>query len=811
MKTFNSWLIFGVLFCLSFSVQAQLNYDTVLVKQAGSGMVLTKINETTHPWAIQVLTIDLKNPYVNLETVKAKNLLEGLERTSQMALRSDSTQNKVVGAINADFFGGTGIPINMQICNGEIVRKPNGLSTFGINKQNEPVIMRPVLTGKIKGKNAELAINTINATRNANELVLYNSFMGSGTETNAYGTEISCIPITPWVVNDTVWVKASAIEENTGNMSLSKGMAVLSGHGTAADFLSNNVAIGDTLAIILSTDAGPKQLTQLIGAYPRIIKDGENYVDQGYAEEGGPSHTYERHPRTAVGFSADSTLVYMVTVDGRQASSVGMTLPELADFMVMIGVSDAVNLDGGGSTTMVVNHQIENSPSDATGERNVSNALMAISTAPEGTLNYIKLYPNPLKIRYGSQGAITLNAYDQYDNLLTIDTSLVEYSTTGDAGTLINEQFFAANGTETQGTLTANYQGFSDAIAIAVIPLDTLWIEAEATVTDSIRPVQLRAFSTNLNTTDFELLPELVTWEVSDTKIGSVNKDGVFTGLKTGFTTITAYAGERTATLQIEVKIIRDFILLDNMETPESWTVTTEFMDSVKLQFCESPKTEGNGSMQIFYQFTNMGRVPSFTIAKTMDTEGFPDSLWIDARFDGENQRVSYQLFNQSNSNVLSYSAITNPQKFRLTGSEIPMQAMADYPMQLQAIKVEFMKNEAWEANATYSGTIYLDNLRISYPGHTPIVVSIEPEIPDNEELLLFPNPASNQVFCQLSKSNITLATFRVFDLNGKQLLNIPNTKGQVSISTENLQSGIYLIQCVLENQVLTKKLVIQH
>ena len=89
---------------------------------------------------------------------------------------------------------------------------------------------------------------------------------------------------------------------------------------------------------------------------------------------------YEKfNPRSAVGFNQDSTKVYFVVVDGRQSNlSVGMTLDELANLMLSIGAHNAVNLDGGGSSTLVIHNEVVNSPSDAGGERSVANALFAV-------------------------------------------------------------------------------------------------------------------------------------------------------------------------------------------------------------------------------------------------------------------------------------------------------------------------------------------------------------------------------------------------------------------------------------------------
>jgi hypothetical protein len=100
------------------------------------------------------------------------------------------------------------------------------------------------------------------------------------------------------------------------------------------------------------------------------------------------AHQQARHPRTAVAVTARGTLLF-VTLDGRQARSKGMRLDELARELVALGATEAVNLDGGGSTTMVVNGVVRNSPADGY-ERAVSDALLIFSVAGAERLAFLQ-------------------------------------------------------------------------------------------------------------------------------------------------------------------------------------------------------------------------------------------------------------------------------------------------------------------------------------------------------------------------------------------------------------------------------------
>lgn len=93
-----------------------------------------------------------------------------------------------------------------------------------------------------------------------------------------------------------------------------------------------------------------------------------------------------RHPRTVVAITNDKRL-FLVTIDGRSFQAYGMTIPELTNFLVSLGVKDALNLDGGGSTAMwiknktengIVNYPSDNFQFDHKGERNIANALLIL-------------------------------------------------------------------------------------------------------------------------------------------------------------------------------------------------------------------------------------------------------------------------------------------------------------------------------------------------------------------------------------------------------------------------------------------------
>jgi hypothetical protein len=171
------------------------------------------------------------------------------------------------------------------------------------------------------------------------------------------------------------------VRDGAGSQPIPTSGCVVSAEGAAADWVRAHLPTGSGVRFKSELKADPPLPFEpefLLGAGPRLAAAGRAAADPGLAFY-PPDFANSRHPRTAAGVRKDGRLA-LVTVDGRQpALSVGMTIAELGTLMLELGCEDAVNLDGGGSTTMVVGGKVVNHPSDAAGERPVSDALLVLN------------------------------------------------------------------------------------------------------------------------------------------------------------------------------------------------------------------------------------------------------------------------------------------------------------------------------------------------------------------------------------------------------------------------------------------------
>lgn len=312
------------------------------------------------PNVVNYLEIDLRRNW-QVKLVLAQDQVYGAERVSSMAKRSGA-----IAAVNGAYFASNGRPLGVLMIDGELITEPYANRTAVGLWPGGAVIDNVGFLGEVWHEGHLLAnVSGINRPRLQDELIVYTEAYGTKTNTNAYGYEV--------VVVDGAVVQL----QPQGNSTIPSGGFVLSGHGAQRDILSQ-LKVGDLVEVILTLhpDWTAWGIDQIIGGGPRLVRSGVLDIT-GEAELFKDDILKGRAPRTAIGITADNKLL-LVTVNGRQPHvSVGMTLEELGNLLIELGALEAMNLDGGGSTTMVIRNLVLNLPSDGK-ERAVSNAIVVV-------------------------------------------------------------------------------------------------------------------------------------------------------------------------------------------------------------------------------------------------------------------------------------------------------------------------------------------------------------------------------------------------------------------------------------------------
>jgi hypothetical protein len=328
------------------------------------------------PVKINLLRLDLKK--VRLDVHHAMDASIGTETTSSIAHRKGA-----VAAINAGFFrldasiyAGEAAGI-LQI-DGQLLSESanDRAAIFIVNMRpyTEVYFGNPKTARTVSLAGSSFEIEGIDREPKDNELVMYTQRFHRTTLTGPTAVEVAVIGN-----------KVHRVYRGNGSNPIPENGYVLSAKGQIGEKISS--IVGRNLGVTIGwKDTGAPSPAE--GSWVRAwgyvdITNGVSHLVRGgrieltwEKEKASRAFAENRHPRTAVAKLKDGKFL-MITVDGRQPGvSVGMNLQELAEYLLSLGAVDAMNLDGGGSTTMFLDGKVVNQPSDPNGERKVGDALI---------------------------------------------------------------------------------------------------------------------------------------------------------------------------------------------------------------------------------------------------------------------------------------------------------------------------------------------------------------------------------------------------------------------------------------------------
>jgi hypothetical protein len=364
--------------CVAATAQAPLERLTPIREIAG-GISLFHITDQAllePPAPVSIWMLRLDPARVTLRAALANDEVMGTETVGDTAARHGA-----VAAINAGFFLPNGDPAGLLKLAGRLVsdtRRPRG----AVGIRGEPghtslLFDRVTATMSIAihrslGRQTIVPVDGVDTTRVRGKLMLFTPAYHDHTDTAPGGIE--------WPVGGRPpRVTGGPLE--TGKTPIPDDGFVLSFGGRGPPPQLSGLKRGGRVDLVpryapVSGDSGAWAAARdIIGGAGLLVKGGQEIHDWA-PEQFNVGFAELRHPRTMIGVTGDGT-IWFVTVDGRQPTlSAGMTLVELRSLARRLGLMDALNLDGGGSTTMWVKGEVVNSPSDAAGPRKVSDALL---------------------------------------------------------------------------------------------------------------------------------------------------------------------------------------------------------------------------------------------------------------------------------------------------------------------------------------------------------------------------------------------------------------------------------------------------
>ncbi|WEK53913.1 MAG: phosphodiester glycosidase family protein [Candidatus Cohnella colombiensis] len=413
-----------------------------LVKQSET-IVTSGARQFTYAWVpsdstkatemLRFIEIDLTNPYVSLDAMSGK----GGSVTTKQSVMSMAKETGAVAGINGDVFStgsiSEGAPMGAQIRSGSFMVSTSqlkGMYAFAVTKDNKALIDQFNFSGKVTaadGAQFELTgmnksayrTEPDNAYSHVNGLFIYTSDWTATERPKNSAT----LPTEALIINDVVTEVSDKTQITT---PIPTNGYILRGHYNrdSGKFIKDHLKVGDQVTKQYQLQSQTTQKVYAEGDLKMMVSGHTLLLDNGVAANftrdiNGLSG-YADRARTAVGYSKDGNTAYLITVE-ENGTREGVSLKELQQMLLELGIWKAVNLDGGGSTTMVSRplgeFQLALTHPTFYGvtQRLVANGIGVYSTAPKGEIKGITA-SGPQTLFIGQQASYSLKAYDTYYN-----------------------------------------------------------------------------------------------------------------------------------------------------------------------------------------------------------------------------------------------------------------------------------------------------------------------------------------------------------------------------------------------------------
>ena len=697
-----------------------MQLDTIFHAKVGPGTTQTQLRLTgSNSLDVFYLTIDKTTPGVSIRSVCATDKVAGNARTSAMAQSKSKDGLLYFAGSNADFYwtsgkatngsSQVGTPTGSCTVDREIYKSSNSDYQFSVDVNGVARVSRlNYYTGTATIGDKVTLFKGVNVGSPNNGITLYTPrYWGSTNQTsytdNSYEVTARLVEGDNFYAGGKFRLEVTSEPNTSGDTTVPADGFVIFGRGTstsgcntgAKDFVGA-LKPGDIVEfdnIILTAEGERIEPVTVVSGNPKNVGGGATLDTEG--ERGDAS---ARHPRTSIGVSADGTKIIMMVIDGRTPSSAGVTTSMLADVMRWAGAAEAVNLDGGGSSTLYTAALgVRNHCSDGQ-ERAVGNAIFAVLEAEEDNevaelqfRDWVLTMPNmglytPHVYAYNKYGVMISDDFKDYT--LSCPASLGEI--TADGKTLF------ATGTGTQA-LTVSY-GNAKTASIAITVGSAL---TEATprysdvVLDNKHPWAVEVV-TKVASELMPIAPGIFDWSIDDSSIATIDETGLITPVANGKAVVTGRHGDIEIKVNISVENTDKQVLpIDLAGDAEAWKVTQSGISAYNI----TPLENGFG---VDYTIKST-RGTRLTLNNKINVFGIPTALR--ARVNPGDVKLTSVMFSAcaSGGRVTNFT-YNNIESGKENVVELPVSEMGDpdnigtYPIEFSA----FQFNPSGSAGKSY-------------------------------------------------------------------------------------------------------------
>ncbi|MFH0795047.1 MAG: phosphodiester glycosidase family protein, partial [bacterium] len=323
--------------------------------------------------------------------------------------------------------------------------------------------------------------------------------------------------------------------------------------------------------------------------------------------------------------------------DGRQPlASIGTNLYDLADYLLSLGAWEAMNLDGGGSTTMWVSGQVVNRPSDAGGPRTVSSGLLVVSSQPIGPASKLDILPANAAAPAGTQVRFSAKVFDDNFNALDVDQTQLSWNCSKWLGEIDAEGLLKLHGDARDGIVEVRLGGNLQASEpVHVVKIGKIRTEPPYLLVRNQEPLpfELRMYTESGVRVRTPL--EGLLWEVRPPALARVNPGPIVEGLTTGTGQLMTRIGGRPFEIPIAVNLERR-LELESFDRPNAkWnaaSVEGNHFNREKTTFEVGDSAHnGSGALWVDYYLEHGGTsIISVPLDADVETTPVALSLWVD-------------------------------------------------------------------------------------------------------------------------------------------------------------------------------------
>jgi hypothetical protein len=665
--------------------------DTLAHYQVGPGTWYLQLRMTLQSSGlgrrdVYILQVDRRNPYVSVQTVLSNDSVANGERTSSMAKRKSKSGKRYFAGTNGDWWSTSrpGVPVGAFVADNTIAITPNeGRATYAmcaIDQNDSLYFGHDFFTDVyLQTDNDTVRCTHVNDTQYDNELVLYNTFNGHYTHTDASATEVLCriLPESAWGTNTTIAAEVVRLECNKGNMHIEDGCFVLSATGDKQTYLTR-LAVGQKITLKISTSINNvfANFKAALGGQNRTFMLVNGVVDNNWDEN---------HPRTGLGYSMTGDTIIHCVVDGR-GKSMGATTGVLAEIMRHYGAYNAMNMEGGGSSTMYLMHTgVMNAVADGS-ERAESQGIFAVSSAPDDDV-IARIAPMHPVVRLPKYGVLvpTFLGYNQYDMLLNMDVPNVQLSCDPTVGYFDDLGRFVCL---QSGLLYASLGDIQTTIEIRLIDSAPVDIRLDSVLCGAGKPYKIEVQGT-VGDTPIDLLSDALDWESLDSNIADVEPTGEIIPVSNGVTQIVGRLGDFEDTIVVTVEIPEaNKIVWDDFRNAASWEVKgspTSFKPSLSVP--EDP----NAPVNLIFTYGS-GRNPFIQLSKDSLLYSKPEKILVPITTNAVFEKVIVMI-RANNSNTTEQITFLNPKTGEENILEIDVKErfgddVAIYPLHFLSLKM---------------------------------------------------------------------------------------------------------------------------